>query len=85
MNKGREFWLLTDADGSKNADYLSHEPTRHTISDFIHVIEYRAHKTALQTLKEISLSTEFIHGYGEVPTEPAKKALKALKELGEHE
>ena len=38
-SKAREFWLLKDADGVKNADYLTHEPTRHTISDFIHVIE----------------------------------------------
>ena len=42
-SKAREFWLLKDADGVKNADYLTHEPTRHTISDIIHVIEKSAY------------------------------------------
>lgn len=30
----REWWLLKDA----QHDYLEHEPTRHTVSDFIHVV-----------------------------------------------
>lgn len=86
MSKMREFWAIRST--RDNYDLRTIKPKWEEIPlgyERIHLIEYQAYKTALQTLKEISLSTEFIHGYGDVPTEPAKKALETLKELGEHE
>lgn len=43
----REWWLLKDA----QHDYLEWEPTRHTVSDFIHVVP-ASEKQRLQTLLE---------------------------------
>lgn len=93
MNKGRELFILTQAGclpfsvvkTEGEATEICAMLRRSNDPYFIHVIEYQAYKTALQTLKEISLSTQFIHCYGDVPTESAKKALETLKELGEHE
>ena len=49
QSKAKQLWVLKDAVG----DYLEWEPTRHTSSDFIHVIEFEAYRKAVEALKEI--------------------------------
>ena len=55
MSKARQLWVLKDAVG----DYLEWEPSRHTASDFIHVIEFEAYRKAVEALKWIRQDIKF--------------------------
>lgn len=46
-NKPLVLWVLKDATG----DYLTWEPTRHTIADFHHMVDYAAYKKAVDALR----------------------------------
>lgn len=88
MTPAKQFWLLKDAIGAETTDVLEHEPTRHTISDFIHVIEHSAYLTAVKALKYYADETNWT--YGDVPghsyildSDKGFTARKAIKELGE--
>lgn len=48
-----ELWILNEAIEDNIPNVLKHEPTRHTVSDFFHVVDAKAYKTAIKALKEI--------------------------------
>jgi len=50
--KVREFWILKGAENITQ-EVLVHEPSRHTISDFDHVVEYAAFKAAMSELSAL--------------------------------
>ena len=75
MSKERQLWVLKDAVG----DYLEWEPTRHTSSDFIHVIEFEAYRKAVEALKEIS---KYTSAYSGASSPEANLAKETLRELG---
>ena len=75
MSKERQLWVLKDAVG----DYLEWEPTRHTSSDFIHVIEFEAYRKAVEALKEIS---KYTSAYSGASSPEANLAKQTLRELG---
>ncbi len=53
--KPRQLWILQDAIEDNVTDILTHEPTRHTVSDFVHVIE-RSYATKLEQDLDIRLN-----------------------------
>ena len=75
QGKAKQLWVLKDAVG----DYLEWEPSRHTASDFIHVIEFEAYRKAVEALKEIS---KYTSAYSGASSPEANLAKKTLRELG---
>ena len=75
QSKARQLWVLKDAVG----DYLEWEPTRHTSSDFIHVIEFEAYSKAVEALKVIS---QYTSAYSGASSAEANLAKQTLRELG---
>lgn len=73
-SKPREFWLLKDAIDAEKTDILSHEPTRHTISDFIHVVDKSAFNKAVAALQWIANESDLQHCIDE--------AKETLREIG---
>lgn len=60
QSKARQLWVLKDAVG----DYLEWEPTRHTSSDFIHVIEFEAYRKAVEALKFYADNSNWTYSCG---------------------
>jgi hypothetical protein len=76
MSEGKkplQLWVFKDALGS-STDFLEHEPTRHTISDFIPMIEKLAYDKAVLGLRDSCRCNL---------TGPLCRACETLKELGE--
>lgn len=74
QSKARQFWVLKDAVG----DYIEWEPTRHTASDFIHVIEFEAYRKAVEALKMYGKAAV----YNPATDQNESIAYRVIQELG---
>lgn len=77
--KPTELWILNEAIEDNIPNVLKHEPTRHTASDFFHVVDAKAYKAVVKALKEFALGeSQFLDG-----VECMHKARETLRDLGE--
>lgn len=77
--KPLELWVLKDA----THDYLTWEPTRHTISDFHHMINYESYQALQKENEELRTALSEIkaykwcpHCHNDVSRDIATEALK---------